>query len=323
MRSAGQHGLCTGRLALIVNRLHHNPWWGLAAVLGLIACLQPVALYLCALAVFGLPHVVWEMAWVRRVWAGRLPSAFWCCTVLALLIQASARSLLWLGRMDAATTAACDVATLGLAVLGTLWLMPMLLRPRRFVLGLVALLLPFALLAVADTPYVMGVLAGLAIAHNFSPLGLVPPHARIGQHAARNVMGLLFLCPVLLFAMRWIWGVATNSELTAAPGELLWLQGVDPSLAQALLPALVWAQCLHYLCVLILMPRTLGHRWSAASWRPLALLVSALLLAGFCVDYGAARSLYSIAAGMHAWLEWPLILLALCGPTFSDRARVL
>ncbi len=298
----------------------NHGWVLVAAALGLLACWQPVALYLCALAVFGLPHVLWEMVWVRRVWADRLPIAFWCVTGLSLLLQACARSLLWMGRIDAATAAACDAATLALALLATLLLLPGVPRGRRAVAGLLGLLLPCGLLAVADTPYVMGLLAVLAMAHNFSPLGLMPPQARIGPMPARQVLGLLFAAPLLLFGTLWGLDLAPSSWAQAGPTELLWVQGAGHGLAQALLPALVWAQCLHYLCVLHLMPRAMGQSWSRLPLRPLALLLSALLLAGFLIDYRAARGLYAVAAGMHAWLEWPLIMLGLWGWAAAPQA---
>ena len=290
---------------------HH--WIVLAAVLGIVALWQPVALYLMALAVFGLPHVLWEMAWVRRVWGASLPRAVWICLLLALVLQASARIALWRGRIDGSTAAACDAATLALALVATLLLLRRVLQQRRFLLITLGGLIPLALLVVADTPYVLSLLVILAIAHNFTPVGLMPQGARIGHWPARTVMLVLFAAPLLLFAV--LWGISMPlTELSALrPAELGWAQGFSPRLAAALLPALVWAQCLHYLSVLYLMPRAIGRDWQGLPLRPLALAVSGLLLAYFIVDFSAARGLYAVAAGVHAWLEWPLILLAVSG----------
>jgi hypothetical protein len=293
--------------------LRGHGWIALAALLGVAALWQPTALYLFALAVFGLPHVLWEMAWVRRVWGAALPRAAWICLLAALLLQACARLALWRGRIDAATAAACDAATLALALLATLLLLRRVRAGHRVLLAGFAVLLPLALFAVADTPQVLGVLALLAIAHNFTPIGLMPAGARIGAWQARRVMLVLFAAPVLLFALLWALQTPGLEVASLRPAELGWVQGYSPRLAAALLPALVWAQSLHYLAVLHLMPRAIGSAWQGMPLRALALVACGLLLAYFIQDYRAARGLYAVAAGMHAWLEWPLILLALLG----------
>lgn len=168
-------------------RLQHL-WLPVAAALGALALWQPAALYLVALAVFGLPHVMWEMAWVWPLWRDRVPRLVWVGLLAALLLQAAARLGLWFGRIDAPTASACDAATLALALLATLGLAPRLSAGRRLLFVAVALGLPIALLWLADTPQVLGVLAVLAIAHNFTPVALAPAHARIGAWPARQVL---------------------------------------------------------------------------------------------------------------------------------------
>lgn len=41
--------------------------------------------------------------------------------------------------------------------------------------------------------------------------------------------------------------------------------------------------------------------------------VSALLFACYLHDYAAARQLHAVAAGIHAWIEWPVLLMAVLG----------
>ncbi|WP_374511008.1 hypothetical protein [Niveibacterium sp.] len=304
-------------------RLQHL-WLPVAAALGALALWQPAALYLVALAVFGLPHVMWEMAWVWPLWRDRVPRLVWVGLLAALLLQAAARLGLWFGRIDAPTAAACDAATLALALLATLGLAPRLSAGRRLLFVAVALGLPIALLWLADTPQVLGVLAMLAIAHNFTPVALAPAHARIGAWPARQVLLALFCAPLLLFATLMLLG-APSASGPMRPAELGWLQQHAPQWVDAMLPALVWAQCLHYLTVIHLMPRAIGSAWRGMPLRPFALGAGAALLAYFIADYPAARGLYAVAAGMHAWLEWPLILLALAGFASrvpDDRAKV-
>ncbi|GAA5184521.1 hypothetical protein GCM10025771_38770 [Niveibacterium umoris] len=295
-----------------MRRVRESAWIALAAVLGLLALWQPQGLYLFALALFGLPHVLWELAWVRQVWGAALPRMLWMPLLGVLTMQALARFGLWSGRLDAATAAACDAASLAVCLFVTVFMTPRLPRPRRYAFVAVGLAVPAGLIAVADTPYVVGVLAALAIAHNFTPLGLMPSDARIGRWPARPLLGVMFLAPLLCCGLLWgaHSGVATGST---PPSEIGWLQGRSTQLAAAALPALVWAQCLHYLSVLYLMPRAIGPAWRGLPMRPLALLLCAGLSLYFFTDYKSARGLYAVAAGVHAWLEWPLILLGVAG----------
>lgn len=293
--------------------LRPHTWAFIAAALGVMALWDPVILYLVALAVFGLPHVLWEMAWVRQTWAAVLPRTFLWSLFGALAVQASARFAVWTDRIDAGTAALCDAVTLALALMAALTLFRRARTLQRLGLALLAITLPAVLIVIADTPHVMGVLAALAIAHNFTPIGLVPGHARIGRWPARSVLVVLFAAPVGLFLVLWLMGAGARPMQPWTPAELGWAQGVSPAFSHALLPALVWAQCLHYLAVLYLLPRAIGPAWKGLPWRLVALGACALLLIWFALDFSRARGVYAIAAGVHAWIEWPLILLALLG----------
>ena len=86
--------------------------------------------------------------------------------------------------------------------------------------------------------------------------------------------------------------------------------------------ALVFAQCMHYAAVLGVLPRIApGGRTAAAaiglSRVPTRLFVigvvflTALGLVGFLLDFPVARRWYGVVAAVHAWVEVPLLLLAL------------
>jgi hypothetical protein len=75
--------------------------------------------------------------------------------------------------------------------------------------------------------------------------------------------------------------------------------------------------------VILLLPRLiepgrarpLAH-WPSARRFALYLAAAALMLAtGFVVDFKVARQFYALAALVHAWVEIPILLLAL------DRGR--
>ena len=296
-----------------LSTLHTHTWAFAAAALGVMALWDPVGLYLVALAVFGLPHVLWELAWVRQAWAAVLPRIFWVSLFGALAVQACARFALWADRIGPDAAALCDAVTLALALMASMALFRRDRPVQRVGLAVIAVAMPAALIVLADTPYVMGILATLAIAHNFTPIGLVPGDARIGRWPARSVLALLFTAPVALFVVLWLLDTGARTGPGWTPAELGWTKGFSPAFEHALLPALIWAQCLHYLAVLHLLPRTMGKAWQGLPWRAVALAACALLLLWFLLDFSRARGFYAIAAGAHAWIEWPLILLAMLG----------
>lgn len=280
-----------------------------AALLTLLACLAPLALYALALALFGLPHVLSEAAWIRRSYARQLPRRWWLLLLATLLIQALARLAGWRGYFSATDVAWLDLATLALAFASVLAARNVLRAPWRS--GTLALTLAALLLAGLRGGWQIGLLAVLSVAHNFTPLLLAPAESHWGGRPLRPTLRLLFCLPLCLLLLPWLgWQPFAASAQLPAPGEPAML-GLPSPLAFA--PALVLAQCLHYYTVIRLLPgATLGEQTPPArSYRKLlpALAACAVLSAYFAYAYSDARALYAVAAGAHAWLEWPLILL--------------
>jgi hypothetical protein len=108
------------------------------------------------------------------------------------------------------------------------------------------------------------------------------------------------------------------------PSEAKWLQQHAPQWASGLLSAVILAQCLHYYSVLRLMPTTLAAqpplKLVGLAWQYWALAASLLLSLYFIYDFTQARQLYAVAAGIHAWLELPLIALLLTLPSINLKA---
>ncbi len=74
----------------------HQPFalsgWELGMVsVGLVcaAMLAPLPLYLVALTLFGLPHVLWELHWIRQTYRLHIPNGMWLAWWGILGIQAS------------------------------------------------------------------------------------------------------------------------------------------------------------------------------------------------------------------------------------------
>jgi hypothetical protein len=89
-----------------------------------------------------------------------------------------------------------------------------------------------------------------------------------------------------------------------------------------LFSAAVVAQSMHYVAVIVLLPRLLKEKNSMAasatvvpwpSWRVFAGAVVAIAAVAFgvhAVSYTDARAAYGVAAAIHAWIELPILLLA-------------
>lgn len=296
------------------------------ALLLVLALWQPLSLYLVALAVFGLPHVVWEMTFLRRLYGGRWPDVWWRGLMAVLLLQALLRCAFWQDRVPAEVVVAGDLLTLMLLLLlvaaapaGTRW-------PAR-AMGLAAGLVVGAMLVWGDG---MWVLLLLAMAHNFTPVAFAWDMARRNVGATADAAWLtgLFLLPLLVALMGCVLPLEALTPPAAVTGFAPLLDGqlpADWSNRRALWSGLALAQCFHYYAVIRLLPAVdqaaRGRPLFTPLTRALALAAAALLLAYFLADYGHARKLYGVAAGVHAWLEWPLLIMALLGwaPDYSPK----
>lgn len=277
------------------------------------ALLLPLPLYLTALALFGLPHVICEMAFIRSRYAGRWPFSWWLALWAVLLMQAAIRTAVWLGSYPAASSQIVDMLALLLLAL------VVALGPKGigWHVRLVGGVLAGIVLWLLEQGDILEALLVLAMAHNFTPLALAWDMAR--EHPPSRPMAWaisgLFVLPLLVAASGWS-GAGTPSVIaTYAP----LLDGQLPrewggAHRQALLSAIVLAQCLHYYCVIYLLPSAEVQRIAKPVVSPIlrivTLAVVAIMFGYYINDYSAARKLYAVVAGVHAWLEWPVLLMA-------------
>lgn len=297
--------------------------WAIAGALAIAAWIAPGPLYVLALALFGLPHVVWEIAWIKTATAGRLPVTWWRMLIGILVLQAAGRFLAMSGWLDADAAGTIDLLTLAAAV-GLIALLPTMastgnaLRLGGF--GIAGSLWLGWIVWDGDIEKIVAALFVLSVAHNFTPVLL--RMLRPGDGASNSwAFGALFLLPVLMLALPESSVAASVAELLPwRPAEAAWLQDATDAARPNVLSALVLAQCLHYLAVIRILPRDLGHAWSSKPWLWPALGATALLAIGFALNFPEARRVYAIAAGFHAWLEWP-ILLALLGSAGVEFRR--
>jgi hypothetical protein len=300
-----------------------------AAVAFVAACFlavaaAPLAVYALAIAVFGLAHVGAELRFVDRSFAGLLPKPFVLGVAACVAVAAAARLC---GQTGALTPT--GAVTLELAAGAAMALVAAAAMRRRRAVAVLTLAGLVAGTVVAPWETFLA----FAIAHNLTPLAFVADAAPPRDRALW--VGLLlipFVILPLLIATGWPGDLLARTGLFAPEAAPLAVGPLDANLpawvpmslldsdhAIPLFSACVFAQTMHYAAVIHLLPRLVGEapRATLAPWPPRRLFLLGLATAAaalalvFAMDYALARRIYALAALVHAWIEIPILLLAL------------
>ena len=286
----------------------------------------PLMVYSVTLATFGAAHVLSELRYVDRRFGRRLPVRQIVLMALFLAGAVAARASGLFGLVDPAKALmlelSCVVALALSAAAGGV-------AQRALALAIAGGLG----LATAFAPFDTAV--SLSILHNLTPLALIweitPAPAR------RRVMPLALLAFLVLPLL-----VASGLPRLALQAAGLSGPGLDPigagtledhlyvyvprpllggASAVDLFSASVVAQCAHYAAVILVLPMLLARRdpqarglvpWPRGGVFALMVAgVSAFVLYRFTTGFVPARALYGLAASVHAWIEIPLIIIAL------------
>lgn len=288
----------------------------------ILSVLAPLATYTCTLAFFGLPHVLAELRYVGRRFAGRWP---WALVGAVGALLACVVALRIGGLLGAVPTGTGRVAELALVLTMSALALPILWRrgPSRALIG--GALIAAVAVGVAVDPLITAViLAGL---HNLTPVGFIAEGAAPDRR--RRLLGLALIAFValpLLIAS----GGAYQGLTAALPPALEWSPLAGGHLADHLsvyvpspwvqspwalhvFSAFVFTQCMHYAVVIHGLPRLTedaGPRWPVA-----VALIIAGAVAGwmFLGDFGGGRRIYGVIAAVHAWVELPILLALAAG----------
>jgi hypothetical protein len=295
-----------------------------AAVTIIGVSIAPIATFVLMISAFGLPHVIYELRYCDERFTARTSRRL--LSILGVLIA---------------------MIALGRVANGAHWIPSSIFVPLELTLGAVLALVAAWHMRVHRW---LGAVAGVVFAvgasqfpletfllwawlHNLTPVGFV---AEIARGDARWAwMRILFVPFVVLPGL-----VATGvfHDMLAAIMSLPELQAAsifgagDTPLMSFLPPqsydlnlfsAAVVAQAMHYVAVIVLLPRLLRAQGGAGSastvvrwpdWRQFGVLVTVISLVAFClyaVSYRDARAAYAVAAAIHAWIELPVLLMAL------------
>ncbi len=296
----------------------------LVVATALVAVLLPLGTYTLTLATLGLPHVLAELGYVDARFSGRLGRGQLGALAGLLAGAAGLRVAGLLGLLPGSTLAALE---LGLVVALAALALPALARRGAGPLGL-----GLALVAALGAGVVVGpapALVALAFLHNLTPVGFLAERLR-GRARSRALLAcaVVFGGLPLLIASGWLHRLlGAGPLLDATPlssagglerhlGAFVPAPWLDAAWAVPLFSAAAFLQVMHYAVVLHVLPRLEPSRrapWLASPRRAALLLALAglLLLPLFAQDFALARRVYGVAAAVHAWLEVPILLLAL------------
>lgn len=292
-----------------------------------IACAHwPLSLWAGTLATFGVPHALVELRWVGRRY-GRWRSLVLPVVALLALIGLSRLLAFQLG-WQAAALATVEIA-LGMALVASV------LRSSGAALVIAALMIASLGYGIARAP--VDTLLVLAVLHNVAPVGLIADRLRDPDLARRgSVSWIAAALAGFVILPAWLaTGVAANwltlAEVTTTATDLAAASQLDLDLidglaafvpswfprarALDLLRAAAFLQCMHYVAVLLVLPR-LGPDQASAPLRrdaPFLVLVAflgALFFVAFGFDFRESKATYGILAAVHVWAELPALLLA-------------
>jgi hypothetical protein len=165
----------------------------------------------------------------------------------------------------------------------------------------------------------------LAVAHNFTPVGFLVERAPTKQRPHTWALALLVFAGLPLCVASGLPQHMLGLAGWFAPNASILPVGVLGDHLGAYFPSsmhemawityafsgVVMAQCLHYISVIVVLPRSIDTPPLPLRWGVMGVTLLALTCAVFVWDFAQARALYGMASAIHAWIELPLLLLAM------------
>jgi hypothetical protein len=285
----------------------------------LSATIFPLGTYVLSMALFGLPHVFIEMRYVQSAFQQRISISLWQSFALLLATVVLLRSLSLGGLIGGNFSKSLELLTvIGLVIV----IIPTMWRHRRSH-GILAILIG---LVIASGIYLSPAmtLLGLAILHNLTPIGFIADRFTGKQRfwalsISLIVFGFLPLLILTGLPQQLTAFFPTNPAASIIPaGHLQNHLGVyvppqmQGDFAQRLFTAAVFLQCMHYLVIL-----SCFSCWTKPTvplnqhfFNRCVFALGAMIFVGFCQSFTSTRSIYSLIAAVHAWIEIPVLLLS-------------
>jgi hypothetical protein len=307
---------------------------GLVVLALLLSTAFPLFTYTTTLAIFGLAHVAVEMRYVESRFAERLLGPLLTGVAALLVLVVGVRIIHLTGWVNSSSLILVELSSVGLISASVLF------RWGRQS-GLAGTVSAVVAGAVAVGTFVSPVSTMLLLAclHNWTPVGFIAEATRGRERLRWMTLSVVVLVGLPLLIASGLVHVVLD-PWTAVDFTLLSTEPLQQHLgaflpaalhpydwAPRLFSAVVFAQCMHYLAVLGILPRYADHstrRWLTAIPRPVYGAGIALGTLGLLVlythDFDNGRRLYGIAASIHAWIELPVLMLALRPPMEEQAA---
>ncbi|MBD2364547.1 hypothetical protein H6G36_25795 [Anabaena minutissima FACHB-250] len=305
----------------------------MATVLVLISAILsvafPLATYTFTLATFGLTHVLTELHYVNNRFSQRLGNDLRLRISQLLLLIICFRSLQVFGLVSTWVSIPLELS----CVIGLVALVIPVLVKKDWRLGILGIAL-CVILAVGIFWSATLTLLLLAVLHNITPVGFIAEKLRGRQrnYALLACSIVFILVPLVIISglldqfLSSIGLVDLKASLFPAGGLEFHLgvfippQLQNQAIAIHAFSAAVFLQSMHYAVVIGVLPKWDNpHQYKITnSFFPwLVVFSSTLLFVGFTVSFINARAVYGIIAAVHAWVEIPILLLALAIPENS------
>jgi len=302
----------------------------------------PLATYTLTLASFGLAHVLTELRYVNFRFNQRLNVDLQRKIVILLLIIVNLRISALLGIVNSSISASLEL----ICVIGLVALVIPVLKAKDGKLAILGILVCTILfVGVFWIPTLMMVL--LAVLHNMTPIGFIAEKLRgLQRKFALIACFIVFaLIPSIIISglpynfLSSLNLVAPSANILQAGNLQLHLGAFVPQQLQEstigihAFSAAVFLQCMHYAVVLGILPNWEKNaknnlknsllQWNRQNiFNKVVIFLSTLIFIYFAQSFTDARKLYSIAAAVHAWVEFPILLLALAIPS-EEKNNIL
>ena len=289
----------------------------------------PLLTYTLTLACFGLAHVLTELRYVDYRFNQRLNIDLRKKIIIILLTIVNLRIFQIFGVLSSSISIPLELT----CVIGLIAVVIPILKAKDCKLEILAIALSLTLfIGLIWIPTL--IMLAFAILHNITPVAFIAEKLRnITRKLALIACFLVFvLIPAIIISgypdhfLSSLNLTAPSASIFQAGNLQLHLGAFIPqqlhgsTIAQNAFSAAVFLQCMHYAVVLFIFPNWVQSHQKI--FNQFVIFFSTLIFIYFTQSFIEARKLYSIVAAIHAWVEFPILLLALAIPA-EEKIRIV
>jgi len=295
----------------------------LAVPLAFLCWLFPLTVYFISLSLFGLPHIYYELYYIKHRYHGQFPITL----VLSIFLLLSAIVLIKIINL---ITPLYYATFLELSLVSGLLVICCVYRQSPSAV----LLLGFFVLGIIYFPVALFLM--LAFLHNLTPLGFFKQ-----EGYTQRLWSNFFLIPVTLFGCvmllnppGFLWPFLIQHGYPFAPTsellrhylpvsihDIILQSNFTGSIVRAFFSMAVFYQLMHYDSTIRVLPSLLKLKQRKISFYSYCLFSGFTIASlNLLINFIPNKQIYSIAASFHAWLEIPLLFL-LFSSNFNKQSQ--